>query len=214
MKKSMLYIALLLLTFLGGMWVAKSIFLDTKTPETDAIILQQQIRKVCKLVSVEGSFVEYYDYGDPDPGPIFIGPLINFDALWPTKTARMRIKATVSVGYDLEQLNIKIDDINKTVEISNMPKASIVSIEHKLDFFDKDDTWLNPFTNEDMVKMDNGAKAAIRKAAKESGLLETAEKQGNDIIEIIRFICKSSGFALIETNLPFVESDQTKLNEE
>jgi len=46
MKKAILYSVLLILVFLAGMWMAKSIFSDKEVAIQEATLLEQQVRKV------------------------------------------------------------------------------------------------------------------------------------------------------------------------
>jgi len=196
MKKAILYSVLLILVFLAGMWMAKSIFSDKEVAIQEATLLEQQVRKVCKLVTVEGNYVEYYDYKDPEPDSYFIGPFIDFSALLPTKSAHMRIKAKVLVGYDLENLAIFADSDTKTLRIENIPEPGVISIEHDLEYFNTDDYWVNAFDDDDYVKMNAGAKEKIRKAVEGGQLIQAAKEQGNDVMEIIRFIAEGAGYTL------------------
>jgi len=209
MKKTILYIIILILVFLAGIWVAKSMFIDQKQAVEEATILEQQIKKVCKLVTVEGNYVEYYDYGDPKDEPYFVGPFINFSAFLPDKSARMRIKAKVMVGYDLERLVVSANSDTKVIRIGNIPEPDILSIEHDLEYFDKDDYWINALTDDDYVKMNRGAKEKIRQAAEGGDLIKAAKEQGNEVMSIIEFIANGAGYEveLVEVSPSINELD-------
>ena len=57
-------------------------------------VLMEKIKTVAKLVTVEGYFSEVYDYQD----------YWNYDVSMFRKKALIRVKAKVSVGYDLSKM--------------------------------------------------------------------------------------------------------------
>ncbi|MEM1319062.1 MAG: DUF4230 domain-containing protein [Bacteroidota bacterium] len=190
-----LFIALgLLLIFFSGMWLSNYYNkLSQLPPEEEATILLEQINKVCKLVTVEGHFVEYYDYREPDV-PLFIGPLINIDALLPKKAAKLRISAKVLVGYDMKDLEINTYPDEKLIVLGNLPRADIIAIEHKIDEFDNDASIFRPLNSADYVKIDEGAQRKIEKMALSGQLVAAAEEQGNELIELIEFMVSNAGW--------------------
>lgn len=202
MKKGILIAIGILLIFLSGMWVANRIYQSQMTPPVEqSIILLEQIEKVTKLVTVEGHFVEYYDYSEPD-APFFIGPIFNIDALLPRKAAKLRIQAKVLVGYDLSKMTIEADELTRTLRISNIPDPDILSIEHSVSEFDNQASIFRPLNSADYVKIDRGAQAKIRQLALTSDLIDAAREQGNDLIELIDFIATSSGWRVVREDSP------------
>lgn len=194
MKKGILIAVAILLIFLAGMWVSSSIYTQKLTPPVESsTILLEQIKKVTKLVSVEGHFVEYYDYSEPE-APFFIGPFFNFDALLPRKAAKLRIRARVLVGYDLDKMTLEANEATKTLIISNIPEPDILAIEHSVEEFDNQASVFRPLNNKDYIKIDQGAQAKIRQKALTGELVNAARQQGNDLIELIDFIAISSGW--------------------
>jgi len=65
-----------------------------------------------------------------------------------------------------------------------------------LEYFNTDDYWVNAFDDDDYVKMNAGAKEKIRKAVEGGQLIQAAKEQGNDVMEIIRFIAEGAGYTL------------------
>ena len=202
MKKWIIYAVLgavlLLAVFFGGSWTANSFWKEKqKDPVEQSQILVEKINKVCKLVTVEGHFVEHYDYGDPPAGPVFIGPFINWDALWPRKSARLRVRAKVLVGYDLGRIQVEALPEEKTITISNLPQPDILSVDHEIDYFDKTESIFRPLTGEDYVKIGKGAEEKIREAARQSDLLKAAQEQGNELFDLIEFMVTNAGWTLV-----------------
>ncbi len=205
MKKGILVAIAILLVFLAGMWVANSIYTAKMTqPIEQSTVLLEQIKKVTKLVTVEGHFVEYYNYNEPE-APFFIGPFFNFDALLPRKVAKLRIQAKVLVGYDLDQMKIEANELTHTLTISNIPEPDILAIEHFVSEFDNQSSMFRPLNSNDYVKIDKGAQAKIRQLALTSELIDSAREQGNDLIELIDFIATSSGWRVVREGAPSIQ---------
>lgn len=177
----------LLLTFATGVFVTRWYFLRSETVEQEnSTVLLEQIKQVAKLVTVEGYFSEIYDYKD----------YYGYDLSFFRKKALLRVKAKVLVGYDLEKMKITAVPETKTIRLSNIPPAQILSIEHDLDYYDVQEGMFNSFTNEDYTKLNANAKEFIRKKAMESNLLNSAATQRNTILETMRFMAQSAGWAL------------------
>jgi hypothetical protein len=187
-------VALLLLVFIAGIWVARSWFVDKDQagPTEQSEILLEKIRQVSKLVTIEGDFVEYYNY---ENRPSFYN-----SHYWLTdqfkKTVQMRVKAKVLVGYDLHQLRVDAYPEERRIVISNLPEPEILAVDHQIDFFEKDATIFWPLSNEDYLKVSKGAEEAIREAALNSELMQRARTEGNELFDIMAFIVTSTGWSL------------------
>jgi len=196
MTKNILIGLGLILLFLSGAGLASYYYQRTNMPaEEQATILLEQINKVCKLVTVEGHFIEYFDYKEPDE-PLFIGPIINFEALLPQKAAKLRITAKVLVGYDLEKIKMDADYEQKKIILSNLPEPSIIAIEHQLDRFDNTSSIFRPLSSDDYVKIDKGAQKKIETIALSGNLLKSAKEQGNELLELIEFMVQNTGWTI------------------
>ncbi len=94
--------------------------------QENGVVLLERIKQVAKLITVEGYFSEIYDYQD----------YYGYDLSIFRKKALIRVKAKVSVGYDLEKMKVTSDAATKTIHLSGIPPAEILSIEHDLDYYD------------------------------------------------------------------------------
>ncbi len=158
---------------------------DSNVSETSTVLLER-IKQVAKLVTVEGYFSEIYDYKD----------YYGYDLGFFRKKALIRVKAKVSVGYDLEKLKITARPGDKTIVVSEVPKAEILSIDHDLDYYDVQEGVFNRFSTEDYNRLNDNVKNYIRQKALDSALMSQAEKQRNLIFDSIRFIVESTGWKL------------------
>lgn len=160
---------------------------------TEATVLLEQIRKVTKLVTVEGDVSELYNSTKTRNVTLYL-PLparLRFD-----KTATVEVRGKVLVGYDLEQLDIKVDDATRTVRLSNLPEPEILAIDHELIYRNLEESWFNSFTAKDYSALSKEAKDRLRDEALKSKLTEEARLEGNGLLETIRFLVEASGYSL------------------
>ena len=154
--------------------------------QESGVVLLERIKQVAKLVTVEGYFSEIYDYQD----------YYGYDLSLFRKKALIRVKAKVSVGYDLEKMKVTADTPTKTIRLSGIPAAEILSIDHDLDYYDVQEGFFNEFSTEDYDKLNAAAKEFIRKKALESDLVKSAATQRNNLIETMKFMTESTGWKL------------------
>ena len=149
-------------------------------------VLIEKIKTVAKLVTVEGYFSELYSYED----------YWRFDVSPFRKKALIRVKAKVSIGYDLAAMSVEARPEEKLLIISNLPDPQIISIDHDLDYYDITEGSFNSFSKDDYNRMNQGAKDKIREQALNSELFMTAEKQSNNMLDMIRFMVEGAGWTL------------------
>ncbi len=202
MKRNLkLIAAVLLLTvvFTAGIWLTRWYYDFGKiNREEQATVLLDRIRTVTKLVVLEGYFSEIYDYQD----------YYGFDLSFFRKKALIRIQAKVSVGFDLNKLNIRTDAGSKTVRMSAIPAPEILSIDHNLDYYDIQEGAFNSFSPDDYNRLNDKARDYVRKKALDSDLFTRALERREDIYNTIRFLVESMGWTLeIEQPAAFPEQD-------
>jgi len=174
-------IAIVLLVFFGTRyWYTK----NSITVEEESEILLERINTVTKLITVEGEFSEIYDYKD----------YWKYDLSPFRKKALVRIKGKVSVGHNLNNLKIEAFPEQKLIIIKNVPRPEILSVDHQISYYDLTQGTFNSFTPKDYNKINENAKELIRKKAEESILMKTAEDQGIQLLEMIRFMTEQMGW--------------------
>ena len=176
-------VAALFLAFLFG---TKIKWPQPKVSESSVVLLEK-IRTVCKLVTAEGQFAEIYEYKESFP---FESPLFS-------KKALLRVRATVSVGYDLGEINIQPDEKSHTVVISNLPPVEIIAVEHDLDYYDLTEGLFNRFSTEDYNKMNANAKEFIVSQVHKSTLMEAADEKRDELLEVIRYMVEQAGWKVL-----------------
>lgn len=175
-------------TFALGFLINSYFFKGHVSTENSQVMLEK-IKNVCKVINVEGYFTEVYDYKD------YWGYNISFFQ----KKALVRIKAKVSMGYDMNKIIFNSNPMTKTISISKLPEPEILSIDHDLDYYDITEGSFNSFTTEDYNKINANAKDFIKKKVETSGLKDAAMKEGDKMLEVIRFMVESMGWKLDTT---------------
>ncbi len=187
MAKRTLWIAALAAVFVLGILVTRYYYARTAvTVEEQSQVLLERVKAVSKLITVEGYFSEVYDYKD----------YWGYDFSFFRKKALIRVKAKVSVGYDLGNMRIDSDPETRRILISRLPDPQILSIDHDIDYYDITEGTFNSFTVEDYNRLNENAKNFIRQKAEQSDLFMMAEEQGNKIFDLIKFMVEGSGWTV------------------
>ncbi len=172
---------------------------ENSSLENNTALIQQQIVNVGKLVVTEGHFAEVLTYKDQDT---YLGGLVAFD-----KKALIIVNADVTVAYDLHQIKYDIDEKNKTITILNIPKEEI-KISPDIQFYDVDQSKLNPFTGDDYNKINKQAKASLTKKIEKSTLKSNAQNRLISELSKMLILTNSMGWKLqYEGNIIGKESD-------
>jgi hypothetical protein len=192
MKKLFLTALIAFLLGLGVFWLTMRPAPDSS--EASATILLEQVRKVTKLVTIEGDVSEIYNTTKTRKVTLYL-PLpatLGFD-----KKASVQVEGTVLVGYNLEQLRIDVDEVTRTITIGNLPEPEILAIDHELTYRNLEESWFNTFSAEDYSALNREAKARLRDEALKSRLMDEARERGNGVIETIGFLAEAAGFQLV-----------------
>lgn len=163
---------------LFGIFVVAIIFLlfkfcDFKKNDEEDItyntnLIQQQILNVGKLVVTEGHFSEVITYKNQQK---YLLDMLSFE-----KKALIVVNAEVTVAYDLHKMKYDIDEVNKTITIVSIPKEEI-KISPDIQFYDVEQSKLNPFTGDDYNKINKSVKANLAKKIEKSTLKTNAQNR-------------------------------------
>jgi len=204
MSKKVLIGLAVALAFALGIWLTRNYYkgLEVKSEEQQQVLLEK-IKSVSKLITVEGYFSEIYDYKE----------YWGYDLSPFQKKALIRVKAKVSVGYDMSNMQIDADALTKTITISELPDPEILSIDHDLDYYDTSEGLFNSFTPQELTRLNQKAKNYIREKADESDLIIAAVEQGNKTTDIIKFMAESMGWTVkYKTEGGFIENQDTTIH--
>jgi lipopolysaccharide export LptBFGC system permease protein LptF len=140
-------------------------------------LIQQQIVNVGKLVVTEGHFSEVITYKNKEK---YLMGMLSFD-----KKALIVVNADVTVAYDLHKMKYDINEKNKTITIVYIPQEEI-KISPDIQFYDVEQSKLNPFTGDDYNKISKSVKANLAKKIKKSTLKTNA--QNRLVSELSKFL--------------------------
>lgn len=207
MKKIFIGIGIALV-FFAGIFVA-NLFLKKEIQEqrnVQSVVLLEKVKKVCKLVTVEGEFLESYNEANIKPLTLYLPFPATFKF---SKKASMEVIGRVLVGYDMEQVSITADSSRNVLIIRNLPQPEVLAIDHEIRYKGLEESYFNTFSPEDYTQLNKNAKEMLRKKALESGLLDEAREQGNQMLGVITYMATSVGWTVeVENDLiPVIERD-------
>ena len=131
-------------------------------------LIQQQILNVGKLVVTDGHFSEVITYKNQQK---YLMDMLSFE-----KKALVIVNADVTVAYDLHKMKYDIDEVNKTITIVSIPKEEI-KISPDIQFYDVEQSKLNPFTGDDYNKINKSVKANLARKIEKSSLKTNAQNR-------------------------------------
>ena len=159
---------------------------ERKTTVSSSVLLEK-VKKVCKLVTVEGSFSELYSHED-----------YQYYDFYPfRKKALLKLKAKVTAGYDLEKITFETDEIAQTIYISNIPKPEILTVDTEISYYDISEGTFNSFSSKELTDLNKNARAFIIQKANESSLLKQAEQEGESMLELVKVVLEEAGWKVI-----------------
>lgn len=156
--------------------------------EKQSVILLDKIKKVCKLITVEGDFSEIYHYENTTE--------YLFNLIPSKKKALVVVNAKASVGYDLSKIILQAQNTNKIIKLTQFPEPEVLSIETDFKYYDKKDGIFNRFGVEDLTNLNKEAKAHIIDKIPESGLIDSAKKEALESILLMEAIVETIGWKL------------------
>jgi lipopolysaccharide export LptBFGC system permease protein LptF len=150
-------------------------------------LIQQQIVNVGKLVVTEGHFSEVITYKNQAK---YLLDMVSFE-----KKALIVVNADVTVAYDLHKMKYDIDEKNKTITIVSIPKEEI-KISPDIQFYDVEQSKLNPFTGDDYNKINKSVRANLAKKIEKSSLKSNAQNRLISELSKILILTNTMGWKL------------------
>ena len=195
--KKIIYIVFLLLGLAAGVLITRGFYANSMSQQkkhTEAVVLLEKIETVRKLITVEGNYIERYGEQYEKPVTFYIPFPATFNF---SKKAWIEVQGKVLAGYDMKDVSIALDSVNKTITLSNLPQAEIIAIDHNIKYENFEESFFNSFSEEDYTKMTENAKKVLETDALNDHLLSKAEEQGNAMIDVMKFMVENAGWTLI-----------------
>ncbi|GAB1856540.1 DUF4230 domain-containing protein [Flavobacteriaceae bacterium MHTCC 0001] len=156
-------------------------------------LIQQHIQNVGKLVVTEGHFSEVFTYKNSKE--------VFGDLLTAEKKALVVVNAEVTVAYDLSEISYDIDELNKTLTITKIPKEDI-KVSPDLEYYDVQADYLNPFKAEDYNSINTTVKAILKKKIAASDLKSNAKNRLISELSKFYILTNSLGWTLRYNETP------------
>ncbi|OAD45525.1 DUF4230 domain-containing protein [Polaribacter atrinae] len=160
--------------------------------EKQSVILLDKIKKVSKLITVEGDFSEIYHHENTKE---------NFWGFSSKKKAIVLIQAKAHIGFDFRKIKLAANTEKKEIVLSDFPQPEVVSIECDIKFYDIKNGYLNKFGTEDFTSLNKEAKEHVLNKIPESNLIQLANKEALEAILLMENIVETIGWKLDYTAL-------------
>lgn len=179
--------------FLGAIitfWVLKYIKIQKTKDITNSqsMVIMEKIRKVWKLITVEGEFAEIYHYENTKER--FMSMVSS------KKKAILLINAKAHVGYDLSKIKMEAINDKKVIRLTEFPDPQILSLETDLKYYDKKEGLFNKFDSTDLTEVNSQAKEHVLLKIPQSGLYDTAKSEALEAVLLIQNIVETIGWTL------------------
>ena len=165
--------------------------------EANTALIQKELKNVGKLIVTEGSYAQVFSYSDSKD--LMYGL---FDA---RKRALIVVNAKATIAYDLSEVKIDIDELTKTVTITNIPEPEL-SINPNIQYYDVTQDYLNQFTASDYNKIKSRVEKSLKKKIEASELRTNAENRLISELQKIYILTNSMGWTL-KYNSTVVENE-------
>ena len=187
LQNYLLIILSIVLVAIGAYFMGQKSQLFQRKEKETADVMLEKISKVFKMVAAEGEVSEIYDYKAYQ----------YWDIALLRKKALVRVKANVSIGYDLENVEFVIDDSNRTITFNNFPEPEILYVEHDLDYYDIQESVFNEFSADELSKINERAKEYAVNLIEKGPLFDKAKEQKQEIFNLLKDMWEQSGWTLI-----------------
>ncbi len=197
--------------FLGAIityWAMRYIKIQKSKEVTNAqsVILLEKIRKVWKLITVEGEFAEIYHYENTKER--FMSMVSS------KKKAILLINAKAHVGFDLSKIDMEAINEKKVIKLTKFPDPQILSLETDLRYYDKKEGLFNKFDSMDLTEVNSKAKAHVMQKIPESGLFDTAKSEALEAVLLIQNIVETIGWTLDYQDLLLAKNQKGMIQNE
>ncbi|SFN75916.1 Adenosine/AMP deaminase [Paenimyroides ummariense] len=153
-------------------------------PDTE--LIQQQMKNVSKLVVNEAKISQIYNYKDEKS---FMN-LMSFD-----KKALVVVNADVQIMYDLSKLEYAVDETNKIVKITFIPKEEI-KINPDIKIYDVEESRFNAFKGNDYNTIQESVKKQFHEKIMKSNIQANAKNRLISELSKFLVVTQSLGWTL------------------
>ncbi|PVX51748.1 uncharacterized protein DUF4230 [Balneicella halophila] len=156
-------------------------------PKVAASVLLEKINTICKLATVQGTFKEIVNYQDSKR----FFKMIPFE-----KKALVLVDAIALVGFDLNKMDVRVEEEKRRIIIENFPDPEVISIDTNIQYYDVQETGFNKFSTRNFTELNQLAKETISEKIEESNLATLANKQAIEALDLVEYLAQSMGWHL------------------
>jgi hypothetical protein len=167
---------------IGFFWFGSS----ERQVEVNSQGMLEQVRDVVKIATVEGQFSEIYDYKD----------FYYYDWNPFRKKALIKVSATVSMGFDVSNVEIEVNEQEKEIRIVGLPPPSILSRDIEHEYYDIQEGSFNAFQPKDFNKMQKDIRKLIEGRVLRSELPQIAGDRLETLIQGLHQLVKPYGWRI------------------
>ncbi|WDF46713.1 DUF4230 domain-containing protein [Chryseobacterium sp. KACC 21268] len=185
-----------ILSFIFGIILTVFLFLSWRScnKKEDAALINQdyylitnQIQKMNKMVVLEQDFSSFQTHKSSAAN------IAGFDIL--PREMVLYTTAKAQVSYDLKQMKIDVDTVNKKLILQEIPQPEIkIFPDVKIHFMD--DYAINRFTQKDINGVMESAKKNMAKSVNQNSLKEQSKKQLKDNLNDIFVLAKALHYSI------------------
>lgn len=179
---------LIALVLFAGFWFFYQGNQEREELRASSELIQKQVLQVGKLIVTEGYYSKVFTFKNSQN--LFLN-LMTSD-----KKALVIVNAKATVEYDLRQLEVEIDEENKTLILKKIPDP-ILNIYPEIEYYDVTQDYFNSFDAKDYNKIKNSVTAQIRSQIEKSDLMENSRERL--MVELTNFyvLTSSMGWTLM-----------------
>lgn len=190
--KYVFFILLVLLSFFAG-WSAKSFFITQNVPtvQEHTEYIEQKLKTIAQFAVAEQYVSIMHNYQEKG--------LFNLSSF--SKSAIIRAKARVKVGFDIENLEVNILHDHKIIEIKNWPEPQELSFELDADYFDLKQGLFAGFDQSELNIIKETVEQKLRQKVDYDKLSKISKNQANELIALLEAPLKLQGWKINIINI-------------
>lgn len=190
-RKNLKYVILGLFAFFFGVMLTYIITDKFKKEDSNeqSYVIAYQIDKMNKMIVAEQMYSDMYNHTSKKSLP-GLGSIYSSD-----KKVTLLVKAKAQATYDLKQMDIEVDSINKKIIIKSIPPVEI-KVYPDVSFYDMDQSVFNRFSKDDLNGIKKRAVAYVEKTIDKTQLKQEAHKQLIQNLGDLYFLAKTYGWQI------------------
>lgn len=193
---------LIALLLFAGFWFFYQGKQEQEELRANSELIQKQVLQVGKLIVTEGYYSKVFTFKNSQN--LFLN-LMTSD-----KKALVIVNAKATVEYDLRQLEVEIDEANKTLILKKIPDP-ILNIYPEIEYYDVTQDYFNAFDAKDYNKIKNSVTAQIRSQIEKSDLMENSRERLMVELTNLYVLTNSMGWTLMYEEQVIENPEQLKI---